>query len=191
MRITRLNALALAGGLVAVAGAIDCAPSQAAPFDITSPTVIDGGMLAQKNAGTNPDNKNCDGQNVSPELAWSSPPANTKSYAIIMFDPVGRGGLGVVHWVAYDIPASKTSLKEGEASQPSSEFKGGKNIRGQSTYFGPCPPIGDKPHPYIVTLVATDLEPGTLKPDMTRDELGAAITGHVLGATSIVTRYGH
>jgi Raf kinase inhibitor-like YbhB/YbcL family protein len=191
MRIARLKALALVGGLVAVAGAIDSAPGQAAPFDIASPTVIDGGMLAQKNAGANPDNKNCDGQNVSPPLAWSNAPANTKSYAIIMFDPVGRGGLGVVHWVAYDIPASKTSLKEGEASQPSTEFKGGKNIRGLLTYFGPCPPIGDKPHPYVITLIATDIEPGTLKPDMTRDELGAAITGHVLGATSIVTRYGH
>jgi phosphatidylethanolamine-binding protein (PEBP) family uncharacterized protein len=65
-------------------------------------------------------------------------PANTKSYAIIMFDPVGRGGLGVVHWVAYDIPATKTSLTEGEASSPSTEFKGGKNTPGLLTYFGPA-----------------------------------------------------
>jgi phosphatidylethanolamine-binding protein (PEBP) family uncharacterized protein len=41
------------------------------------------------------------------------------------------------------------------------------------------------------TLVATDLAAGSLKPEMTRDDLGAALTGHILGATSIVTRYGH
>jgi hypothetical protein len=34
------------------------------------------------------------------------------------------------------------------------------------------------------------MEPGALKPEMTRDELGAALTGHTLGAPSVVTRYG-
>jgi Raf kinase inhibitor-like YbhB/YbcL family protein len=185
-----VSALALVGALAAGASML-ATPSLAAPFDITSSALRDGGTLAKKNAGNIPTNKNCDGQGVSPPLAWTNPPANTKSYAIIMFDPVGRGGLGVVHWVAYDIPASKTSLTEGEASQPSTKFKGGKGTAGLLTYAGPCPPIGDKPHPYVITLVATDLDAGTLKPDMTRDELGAALTGHVLGATSIVTRYGH
>jgi Raf kinase inhibitor-like YbhB/YbcL family protein len=190
MRHHHTSTLALAGVVVA-AGMLSAAPTHAATFDITSSAVQDGGMLAQKSAGNNPQNKNCDGQNVSPPLAWANPPEKTQSYAIIMFDPVGRGGLGVVHWVAYDIPASKTSLKEGEASQPSTEFKGGKNTPGLLTYFGPCPPIGDKPHPYVITLVATDLAAGSLKPEMTRDDLGAALTGHILGATSIVTRYGH
>jgi Raf kinase inhibitor-like YbhB/YbcL family protein len=185
-----LTALAFTGLVAAATGGF-AAPGHSASFDITSSAVQDGGMLAKKNAGNVANNKNCDGESVSPPLAWSNPPANTKSYAIIMLDPVGRGGQGVVHWVAYDIPASKTSLKEGEASKPSSEFKGGKGTAGLTTYAGPCPPFGDKPHPYVITLVATDLEAGGLKPDMTRDELGAALTGHVLGATSIVTRYGH
>jgi len=190
MKPHRASALALACTIVASASVL-ATPIVATPFDITSSAVQDGGMLAKKNGGNIPTNKNCDGQGVSPPLSWSNPPPNTKSYAIIMFDPVGRGGLGVVHWVAYDIPAGQTSLTEGEASQPSSKFKGGKGTAGLSTYAGPCPPIGDKPHPYVITLVATDLDAGTLKADMTRDELGAALTGHVLGATSIVTRYGH
>jgi Raf kinase inhibitor-like YbhB/YbcL family protein len=189
--IRRFCAPVFAGSIGASLSVLAVPVAHAAQFDITSSAVQDGGLLAQKNAGNNPQNKNCDGQNISPPLAWTDPPANTKSYAIIMFDPVGRGGMGVVHWVAYDIPASKTSLKEGEASNPSTEFKGGKNTPGLLTYFGPCPPKGDKPHPYVITLIATDMEPGALKPDMTRDELGAALTGHSLGATSIVTRYGH
>jgi len=38
----------------------------------------------------------------------SSTFALTKSYALILYDPEGRGGLGVVYWVAYGIPASDT-----------------------------------------------------------------------------------
>jgi len=38
---------------------------------------------------------------------------------------------GAVHWVAYDIPASKTSLAEGEASvSPNGWIAGKKNVGG-------------------------------------------------------------
>src|SRR5262249_9395390 len=139
------------------------------PFDLTSPAFRDGGMLPKKFAGNNRNNKNCDGQNISPPLRWSNVSANTKSFAIILHDTTGRAPLGVVHWLAYGIPASKTGLKEGEASTPSSEFQGGKNIAGMPTYSGPCPGSGEKPHPYIFTLIATDLAPGALNTGLNRD----------------------
>jgi phosphatidylethanolamine-binding protein (PEBP) family uncharacterized protein len=60
-------------------------------------------MLATKNAGNIKTNPNCIGENVSPPLAWSNVPPGTKSLALIMTDPEGRGGLGVDHWVAYGI----------------------------------------------------------------------------------------
>ena len=191
----RLPALVLAGGLAAgwllATGAAQSAEPKPKPFDISSPAVKEGGMLKKKNAGNNPQNKNCDGDNVSIPLRWSNPPANTKSYALIMFDPGGRAGAGVVHWVAYDIPASRTGFKEGETSQSPTDFKGGKSTVNMDHYFGPCPPYGDKPHPYIFTLLATDLAPGGLKAGMTKDELTASLQGHVLGATNLITRYGH
>jgi Raf kinase inhibitor-like YbhB/YbcL family protein len=192
----RLSAVALAGGvaaafLMASTGAGSAADAKPKPFDISSSAVKDGGMLKKKNAGNNPQNKNCDGTNVSPPLRWSNAPANTKSYALIMFDPGGRGGAGVVHWIAYDIPVSRTGFKEGEASQPATDFKGGKSTPNMDVYFGPCPPYGDKPHPYIFTLIATDLAPGGMKAGMTKDELVTALNGHVLGATNLITRYGH
>src|SRR5262252_1965202 len=64
-------------------------------FTITSPSFKDGERLATKNAGNNKQNPNCVGENVSPALSWSNPPAGTKSYALLMFDPEGRPPGGV------------------------------------------------------------------------------------------------
>jgi Raf kinase inhibitor-like YbhB/YbcL family protein len=173
-----------------IANAASSAPSDAAEkFTLSSSALENGGFLPQKYAGNNPQNKNCDGQNVSIPLSWSNAPANTKSFAIMMTDLVGRGGLGVSHWVAYDIPGTKTSLSEGEASQPSKDFVGGKNTPGTTLYYGPCPPMTDLPHPYTIVLIATDIATGSLQPGMTAAELGAALQGHALGATSFVANY--
>lgn len=115
--------------------------------------------------------------------------AATKSFAILMYDPDGGNGLGAVHWVAYNIPASKTSLAEGEASKSPKDWTGGKNNVGNDHYFGPCGPSGHSLHHYIITVIATDLEPGKLKPGLTRDELIAELKGHALAPASIVGRY--
>jgi phosphatidylethanolamine-binding protein (PEBP) family uncharacterized protein len=50
---------------------------------------------APRTAGNGKQNANCVGDNMSPPLAWSNPPDGTKSLALLMFDPEGRGGLGV------------------------------------------------------------------------------------------------
>lgn len=86
---------------------------------------------------------------------------------------------------------SKTSLTEGEASKPSSEFKGGKNTPGTELYFEPCPPLGAKAHPYTFRVMATDLAPDALAAGMTRDELAVALKGHIIDRTTLVLRYGH
>lgn len=161
------------------------------PFAVTSSAFRDGDVWPAKFAGADPSRTNppCPGQNVSPPLAWSNAPANTKSFAIMMYDPDGGNGLGAVHWVAYNIPLTKTSLAEGEASAPPKDFTGGKNNVGHGHYFGPCGPSGHSLHHYIITVIATDIEPGKLKPGMTRDELIAELRGHALAPASIVGRY--
>ena len=103
--------------------------------------------------------------------------------------PRRGNGLGANHWVAYDIPATKTSLAEGEASTSPKDFVGGKNNVGHDHYFGPCGPTGHSLHHYVITVIATDLAPGTLKPGMSREELLAALKGHALAPASIVGRY--
>src|SRR5260221_11279193 len=131
----------LLGGGLAVCS-IGGTAAKAADFTLTSPAFEDNGTLAVKNAGNDKQNPNCVGENVSPPLAWANPPEGTKSYALVMVDPEGRAGLGVVHWVAYGIPADVTSFAEGEVTKPSEKYVGGKSTLKLPTYFGPCTPPG-------------------------------------------------
>ena len=175
----------LAGGMaLAVAGSGHEASAQGA-FTITSSSFKDGARLDTKMAGNNKQNPNCVGDNVSPALSWANPPAGTKSYALLMFDPEGRPPGGVSHWVAYGIPVSVTGFAEGEVSKQTDKYVGGKSLMGLPHYFGPCTPPG-APHHYTFTLIATDLEPTALQPGMTRDELLKALDGHAKGATGII-----
>jgi Raf kinase inhibitor-like YbhB/YbcL family protein len=162
----------------------------AEPFRLTSPAFADNAPLPAKYAGDNKSNPNCVGANISPPLAWSNPPEGTKSYVIFMVDPEGRRGLGVVHWVAYGIPASVTGFAEGEVSKPSEKFVGGKSTPNRPTYFGPCTPPGGWHH-YTFTLIATDLDPKALKPGLTREEIIAALNGHAKGAAGLIGRFKH
>jgi Raf kinase inhibitor-like YbhB/YbcL family protein len=187
MKITLQQALLAAPVALLLAGNAAVA---AEPFKLTSPTLEDNAPLATKNAGNDKSNPNCVGENISPPLAWSNPPEGTKSYALLMVDPEGRLGLGVVHWVAYGIPASVTGFAEGEVSKESDKFVGGKSTRNLPIYFGPCTPPGDWHH-YTFTLIATDLEPKALQPGLTRDELLAALNGHAKGAAGLIGRFKH
>jgi Raf kinase inhibitor-like YbhB/YbcL family protein len=174
---------------LSLAGSFALAASTAAfaadAFTLSSPAFKDGTLMGQKNAGAVKGNANCVGENVSPPLAWANPPAGTKSYALLMIDPEGRGGLGVIHWLAYNIPASVTSFAEGETSQPSPKYTGGKGTAGQSTYMGPCTPAG-APHHYTFTLVATDLDPGALPAGLNHTDLLSKLEGHAKGGTGLI-----
>jgi Raf kinase inhibitor-like YbhB/YbcL family protein len=189
MKIRILTAALLGAVLFAAAGqAADMKPK---PFTVTSSSWKDNGKMARKYAGKLASNLNCDGQNVSPQLSWSNAPAATKSYAILMIDPDSYNGLGATHWVAYGIPAAKTSLKEGEASAPNPNIVGGDGGMPDGVYRGPCPVRGQRPHHYVITVIATDLAPDALQPGLTRDALLAALKGHAFAASSHIGRYAH
>jgi phosphatidylethanolamine-binding protein (PEBP) family uncharacterized protein len=119
---------------------LSAAPAAAQDFTISSSAFQDGGWLQLKNAGNNKANPNCIGENVSPPFAWSGVPAKATSLALLMFDPEGRGGAGVSHWVSYGIPVSVTGFAEGEVSKPSNKYVGGLGSNKESTYLGPCTP---------------------------------------------------
>jgi Raf kinase inhibitor-like YbhB/YbcL family protein len=176
--------LALTLALSAATG--NAADTKPKLFVLYSSAMKSFSYMPQKFVGTNP-NGNCKGQNVSLPLSWANVPDGTKSFAITMVDPVARGGVGFVHWVAYDVPGDKTGLKEGEANSDTA-FGAGKNGAGKVGWAGPCPSPTDYPHPYTIMLLATDIAPGTLQAGMNRDQLLAALQGHVRGATTFIAR---
>ncbi len=133
----------------------------AAPMTVSSSAFSETPPFRPHMVATRP--PDCGGHGVSPPVAWSGLPAGTKSVAIFMFDPDGAMGLGVSHWVAYNIAADRGHLKQGEGQKDGPGITVGKNITGEAAYRGPCPTAGDVPHHYIVTVVATDLEPGACR----------------------------
>lgn len=155
-------------------------------FKITSTSFEDNAVMDRKFAGKGGPRK-CDGENISPAFSWENAPEGTKSFAIYARDAVGRGGLGVDHWLLYNIPASVTGFAEGEVPAGTAQ---GKNITGKSAYLGPCPDVGDQPHHYEFMIVPLDLEPDALKEDLTGSEFLKAIDGHATSAaTSMIGRY--
>src|SRR5579862_9133831 len=116
---------------MSVALALDLAATTANAagiFTLESATFQDGKMMPKKvsNSKANlPTNPACIGDNVSPELHWTGVPDGTKSFILLESDPQGRGGAGFSHLVAYGIPASVTTLAEGELSGSLDKFVAG------------------------------------------------------------------
>jgi Raf kinase inhibitor-like YbhB/YbcL family protein len=127
---------------------------------------------------------------VSPQLSWHAVPG-AKSYAIIMEDP-DAPNKPFVHWLAWNIPASVSSLPEGVQEQPRlTQPEGvlqGRTTRGSIGYYGPRPPVGEPAHHYHFQIFALDsVLPLPWGAD--RDQLVQAIQGHVLAKGEIVGRY--
>ena len=155
------------------------------PFALSSTTFKDGQMMPKKVANNTAGNANCVGENMSPQLSWSGVPDGTKSFALTMVDPEGRGGTGVFHFVSYGIPANATSFAEGELGKASDKFVGGKSTQGVGTWSGPCTPPGT-PHHYTFVVIATDLDTKALEPGLTLLQLWEKLNGHTKGAAGLV-----
>jgi Raf kinase inhibitor-like YbhB/YbcL family protein len=177
MKRTIVTALLRGSIVLAFPCAFGTAQAQEKIFGVTSTTFKDGQMMPKKVANSRanfPQNEHCVGENVSPQLSWVNPPPGTKSFAITMVDPEGRGGGGVNHWVAYGIPADITGFAEGEVSKESPKYLGGKSRLGVGHYSGPCAPDAQVRH-YTFVVIATDFDPKELPPGLTKEELNAKI----------------
>ena len=156
--------------------------------------MADNAILPQRSAGNLKTNPNCLGDDVSPPVQWSNAPERTRSLVIFIDDQAGRIGLGVSHMVVHGIPTNVSSFAEGESS---SAPQGDRFVARKSTpallgWFGPCPPRGNAPQHYVMTLIATTLEPGELAPGLTKAEVLKALEGgRALRAASHVFRHAH
>jgi Raf kinase inhibitor-like YbhB/YbcL family protein len=109
-----------------------------------SPAFEDGGPI--------PDKHTCDGEDISPPLAWDHVPEGTQSFALLVTDPEARD---FVHWVLTDIPGDVRELPEGQGDAIGVP---GQNSFGPVGWSGPCPPSGE--HRYVFTLYALPEELG-------------------------------
>ena len=139
---------------------------------VTSDAFSDGATI--------PTRHTCDGEDVSPALAWSPVPDGTAAFAIVVDDPDARG---FVHWLAADIGASRNNLDEGASG--SSAGVEGLNDFGETIYRGPCPPAR---HRYVFEVFALS-ETLDLSPGYSIEDLRAAIDGKVLASGRLTGMY--
>ncbi|MGQ9674030.1 MAG: YbhB/YbcL family Raf kinase inhibitor-like protein [Candidatus Aminicenantales bacterium] len=129
----------------------------------------------------------CDGEDISPPLAWSGVPENAQSIALISDDPDAPMGTWV-HWVLFNLPATENSLPEGipPDKELSHGAKQGRNDFRRIGYGGPCPPSGT--HRYFFKLYALDTIL-SLAAGATKAELLKAMEGHIVAQGQLMGKY--
>ena len=140
----------------------------------------DGGIVPEMYAGR--------GGNVQPGFTFSNVPNGAVSFAIVFHDvDVAFGGNtdDVLHWLAWNIPASAGGIPEG--SLPDGSVEGTSGI-GRGNYFGPGAPAGPRYHHYVFELYALS-EMLDIPADSSRDALLAAMDGKVVGKSAYVGRF--
>ena len=164
--------------------------AMAAPFSVSSDDMHDGQALAQQHwfAGFG-----CTGGNVSPQLAWKNPPAGTKSFAVTVYDPDAPTGSGWWHWTVANIPA-KTMTLPADAGNPNGEklpagVVQGRNDFGYSGFGGACPPEGDKPHRYQITVWALNVDKLPVDNNASGALVGFMLNSHVLAKAQLTATY--
>lgn len=160
-------------------------PKPAAAFRLSAPDFISKGRIDVSHVFNG---MGCTGQNISPALTWANPPAGTKSFAVTMYDPDAPTGSGWWHWVMYNIPANTLSLPAGAGNgrnAPRGSTQGPTDF-GSKGYGGPCPPVGDKPHHYHITVFALKVDKLDIPGNATSAYVGFNLNANKL-ATARVT----
>lgn len=129
----------------------------------------------------------CDGENVSPPLAWSDVPAGTRSFVLLCDDPDAPTGIWH-HWAAYDIPAAATSFAEGEAAR-APEFEQAINDFHETGYGGPCPPPGHGIHHYQFRLLALSIDRLPVRDQPTCRDVEHEARRHIVGEAMLIGVY--
>ncbi len=139
---------------------------------VTSPAFEEGKFIPEKYT--------CEGQNTSPEIKLANVPEKTVSLVLIMHDPDAPMQGGFTHWVMYNIkPGSSISENAAPGTQ-------GANGKKESKYTGPCPPAGTHHYHFMIYALDKMLD---LKEGATKDEVEAAMKGHVIATGELIGLY--
>lgn len=153
-------------------------------IEVRSAAFADGEVIPRRYAG--------DGEDVSPPLAWSHVPRETREVAVLCEDPDAPMASPFVHWLVHGLPPGVRALGEGVTRAtfvpglpPAHQ---GRNSGQDTGYMGPLPPPGHGVHHYYFEVFALD-QPLGLRALCTRDELVQAMRGHVLASGVLVGTY--
>lgn len=135
----------------------------------------------------------CQGDNMSPQLSWHNAPKETKSYVVTVFDPDAPTGVGWWHWTVFNIPANAEGLALNAANSsnklPPGSIQGYTDF-GTQGYGGACPPVGDQPHDYILSVYALDVAQILADQTTTGAKLAFVIKDHILAKATITAKHG-
>lgn len=165
--------------------------ASAASLKLSSPDLKGGGTVKDEQVLNS---FGCTGQNISPALSWSGAPPGTKSFALTAYDPDAPTGSGWWHWVVFNIPANATGLPKNAGDVKSNLAPAGsvqsRTDFGTPGWGGPCPPKGDKPHRYIFTIYALDVDHLDAAADASPALVGFNLHFHTLARARLVGNYG-
>ena len=116
------------------------------------------------------------GEGISPPLAWSGMPSDTKSLVLIVADL----GDDRVRWLVYDIPPVRTGF--GSDTAPA-DARVGLNDAGRRRYEPPCSPTTLSTHA-VFTIHALDRRLDIEDADASR--IREVMADHVLASGSMV-----
>jgi Raf kinase inhibitor-like YbhB/YbcL family protein len=125
----------------------------------------------------------CDGDNAVPTLSWSEGPRGTASFVVIAHDPDSPRG-NFVHWLVWNIPGDRRAITAADDGS----FEQGINDFGVVGWGGPCPPLEGAAHRYVFRVYALDREL-EIDDDSHRDDLLAAMRGHILAQGELIASY--
>ena len=132
------------------------------------------------------------GGNLSPQLAWSGFPPETRGFAVTCFDPDAPTGSGWWHWLALNLPADTTGLARGagssDADLPGDASFHARNDFPGHRYDGAAPPPGPA-HRYVFTVHALDLPVLDVTRDTPAAQIGFHLTFHTLARAAVVVEY--
>ncbi|MFQ6228257.1 MULTISPECIES: YbhB/YbcL family Raf kinase inhibitor-like protein [Nocardia] len=158
-------------------------------FTLTSTDVSDGATLGNAQVSGV---FGAGGADVSPQLSWSGFPAETKSFAVTVYDPDAPTASGFWHWAVADIPASVTELPAGAGSEGGELPSGAVTLRndgGFAGYVGAAPPAGHGPHRYFIVVHAVDVDSLGVPPEASPAFLGFNLFSHTLARAILVGTY--
>jgi Raf kinase inhibitor-like YbhB/YbcL family protein len=161
--------------MVGLAGLAACSSGGGAPrTERALPERITVSSPAFKAGAAIPERFTCEGENVSPPLAWSGVAAGTAEVALVVDDPDAPRGT-YVHWVVTGLDPAGGRLAEGAVPPGARQLP---NSGGSADWTGPCPP-GGPAHHYRFTVYALQRPPevaGDADPEAAVEAIEAAAT---------------